>query len=805
MMPSKDFAPYFNRSALAVAVSAACGGAQVAQAQQQQVLEEIIVTATKREASLQDVPLAVTAFSEQDIVRQGFKTLDDYIGQIPGLAFSRREPGGTTVLMRGCTISGLSFGGSTTTSIYLDEQPITAAGRNPDARLIDIERVEALSGPQGTLFGDASQCGSLRVITNKPDSSAFNSWVDVGATQVSEGDTGFNVSGMVNVPLVDGKVALRLVGFVEEEAGYIDNILSASPGGTFDNAEFVDEDVNSATNTGARVALRTLIDDNWIVDGSVIWQKKELDGFGDADLNDQFYAGRNIGDLEQVRFGTDSWDDDWYQLALTAEGSLGFADLLVTGSFFSRETVYEADATSYQFAFNQLGEYIDYNNVYYDTTIYDFGGDPQAFAFNNEKEDRWTFEARLSTPSDSTSRWNGIVGFFYNREEGHTIFYAGNHQFDGSPAFSYLNYLAYSYDPSFVPPPASGGNWFTGVYDSTIEQTAFFGEVGFEVTENFNITVGGRFFDLELDRTLKQGALFQLGDEPVCGVDFCFADAVGTSSESDFVPKVTLDYHINDDTMVYATYSEGFRRGGANAARASSIFGPGQPLHAYTSDTMKNHEVGIKATWADGRVRLNATAYHMIWERIQLQANDPNIFTLGIVNFPEAELDGVEAHLSWLPADGWDVGATLGWNEAEISEDATLFEGSANPTSVTAGTRLPIMPDWKGSLSVQYTWETEMLGGTPFVRVDHNYNGEATSSLEGIQSIVFANPVRVHDPYNITDIRFGIDATGWSAALFIDNAFDERAEQFFNDRWAQTRLSINRPLSYGITYRKYFE
>src|SRR5690606_15913413 len=306
-------------------------------------------------------------------------------------------------------------------------------------------------------------------------------------------------------------------------------------------------------------------------------------------------------------------------------------------------------------------------------------------------------------------------------------------------------------------------------------------------------------------RTLKQGALFPLGTEPNCAVDFCFADAVGTSSESDFVPKVTVDYHFNDDTMVYATYSEGFRRGGANAARASSIFGPGQPLHAYTSDTMKNHEVGIKATWADGRLRLNATAYHMIWEGIQLQANDPNIFTLGIVNFPEAELDGIEAQLSWLPAEGWDVGATLGWNEAEISKDATLFEGSPNPTSVTAGTRLPIMPDWKGSLSVQYTWQTEMLGGTPFVRVDHNYNGEATSSLEGIQSIVFENPVRVHDPYNITDIRFGIDATGWSAAVFIDNAFDERAEQFFNDRWAQTRLSINRPMSFGITYRKYFE
>ena len=805
-MPGQNSTPYFNRSALAVAVSAACAGTQVAEAQQ--ALEEIIVTATKREANVQDVPIAVTAFGAEDIVRQGFKTLDDYIGQIPGLAFSRREPGGTTVLMRGCTISGLSFGGSSTTSIYLDEQPITAAGRNPDARLIDIERVEALSGPQGTLFGDASQCGSLRVITNKPDSSAFAGWVDVGATQVSEGDTGFGVSGMANIPLVEGKVGLRLVGFVEEEAGYIDNILSQSPGGTFDNAEFVEEDVNSSTSSGARVALRSVFDDNWVVDGSVIWQKKELDGFGDTDLNDQFYAGRNIGDLEQVRFGTDRWDDEWYQVALTAEGSLGFADLLVTGSFFTRETLYEADATSYHFAFNELGEYIDYLNTFYDTTIYDFGGDPQGFAFNNEKEDRYTFEARLSTPADSTSRWNGIVGFFYNREEGHTLFYAGNPQFDGSPAFAYLNYLAYYYDSSFpLPTPPSGGNWFTGVYDSTIEQTALFGEVGFEVTDNFNITVGGRFFDLELDRTLAQGSLFPLGLEPDCSVDFCFGSEVfvGTSSESDFVPKVTLDYHINDDTMVYATYSEGFRRGGANAARANSIFGPGQPFNVFTSDTMKNYEVGIKGTWADGRLRLNATAYHMIWDRIQLQATDPEIFTLGIVNLPEAELDGVEAHLSWLPADGWDIGATLGWNEAEISEDAILFPDTETPTSVTAGTRLPIMPDWKGSLSVQYTWQAEMLGGTPFVRVDHNYNGEATSSLEGIQSVVFDNPVRVLDPYNITDLRFGIDADGWSAALFVENVTDERAEQFFNDRWAQTRLSINRPLSYGITYRKYFE
>ncbi|MGH8193164.1 MAG: TonB-dependent receptor [Woeseiaceae bacterium] len=807
-MPSNESTHIYNRTALAIAVSAACGGTQVAQAQEQQGLEEIIVTATKREANLQDIPLAVTAFTEDDIVRRGFKKLDDYVGQIPGLTFSRREPGGTTVLMRGCTISGLSFGGSSTTSIYLDEQPITAAGRNPDPRLIDIARVEALSGPQGTLFGDASQCGSLRIITNKPDPDALTGWVDVGANQVVEGDTGYNLSGMANIPLVEGRMGLRLVGFLEEEAGYVDNILSESPGGTFDNAAFVGEDVNSATNSGGRVSLRTAVGDTWAVDATAIYQKKELDGFGDTDRAETFFAGRTIGDLEQVRFNTDSWTDEWYQLGLTAEGSLGFADLVVTGALFSRETVYDADATTYHFAFNQLADYIDYNNTYYDTTIYDFGGDPRGFAFNKEETDRWSFEARLSTPADSTSRWSGIVGLFYNREEGHTLFFAGNPQFDTSPAFSYLNYLAYYYDPNFpVPTPPSGGNWFTGVYDGTFEQRALFGEVGFEVTDNFNITVGGRFFDIELDRTLIQGSLFPVGTEPDCNVDFCIANAVGSSSESDFVPKLTLDYHVSDQTMLYATYSEGFRRGGANAARASSIFGPGQPLNAFDSDTMTNYELGVKSTLDDGRFRVNATVYHMVWEGIQLQAEDPapDIFTLGIVNFPEAELDGAEVQLNWLPSDGWDISATLGWNEGEISKDAVLFEETDEPVTVTGGTPLPIMPDWKGSLAVEYRFEGELLNGQPYVRIDHTYNGEATSSLEGIQSIIFVNPVRILDPYHLTDVRFGIDADGWSAALYVENLFDERAEQFFNDRWAQTRLSINRPLTFGVNFRKYFE
>jgi iron complex outermembrane recepter protein len=802
-MSANEFNQTTKYGALAMAVSAACGASHAAQAQD--AFEEIIVTATKRQVNLQDVPLAVTAFTEQDILKQGFKTLDDYVGQIPGLSFSRREPGGTTVLMRGCTISGLSFGGSSTTSIYLDEQPITAAGRNPDARLIDIERVEALSGPQGTLFGDASQCGSLRIITNKPDTTAFSSWVDFGLNQVTEGDTGYTLSAMANFPISEGKVALRLVGFADQEAGYVDNILATSPGGTFDNSEFVKKDINSSSNTGARAMLRTVLNDKWTIDLAGIYQKKKLDGFGDIDVNDRFYAvdpndyfytDTEIGDLEQIRFNKDRWDDEWYQLSLTAEGNLGWADLTFTGSVFSRETIYEADATSYQFAFNQLYPYY---------AIYDFGGDPQAFAYNREETDLMTFELRLSTPAESSSRWSGLVGLFYNRDDGHTLFYAGNTDFDGSPAFMYINYYAYFNDPTFpLPAPPSGGNWFTGVYDSTLEQSALFGEVGFEVTDNFNITVGGRFFDIKLDRTLKQSSLNPLGTEPDCAVDFCWTDAVGTSDETGFVPKVTFDYHFGENTMMYATYSEGFRRGGANAARPNTVFGPGNQYHEYTSDELSNYEVGLKGTWAGGRFRLNTAAYHMVWDKIQLQVNDPNVFTLGIVNFPQAHLNGVEAEFSWIPAEGWDISGTLGWNQAEMSKDATLFPNDPNPTTVTKGTELPIMPDWKGSLSIEYAMQSQILGANPFIRLDHTYNGEATSSLEGLQSIIFINPVRTLESYNITDLRFGLNGDDWSAAVFIDNIFDERAQQFYNDRWAQTRLSINKPMTFGVTYRKHF-
>jgi outer membrane receptor protein involved in Fe transport len=816
----RDGLEQFPRRAIAVAVSAACGGAY-AQESSQGAIEEIVVTATKRAESMQDIPISITAFTDDDIVKQGFKQLDDYIGQIPSLSYAVREPGGANVVMRGCVVSGIAFSDNPTSAVYLDEQPITSAGFNPDPRLVDIQRVEAVSGPQGTLFGDASQCGTLRIITNKADTEQLDAWIDVTGTSVKSGGTGYDVSGMVNIPLVEDTLALRLVGFVAEEPGYIDNVLGSSPGETFDNAAYTKNNVNDVKTVGGRAALRWTPSDAWTIDGMAMFQDVEQDGFGDSSVADTFYEDRSIGKWEQWRFNEDKWSDEWYQLALTVEGDLGFANWTTSASFMNRNTRYDADSTAYLFAWQV--KYPDYD-------IYDFGGDPKAFSNDDGEVDRWTFETRLATPSDSSSRWSGLLGFFYNKAESETIFRANVEGYsdscaggiaaadqseDCSRAWVYLSYVRYFYLGTF--PDNPNDNWWHGAYEDTLEEIAVFGEVTFDVTENFSITAGGRWFDVEADRTLQNGFMiadpekldvdcgdkdgWQVDGNPQSG-ESCWTDESAKSSESGFVPKVNLTYHIQNDKMVYFTYSEGFRRGGVNAAKPSSIFGAGNEFHEFDSDLLTNYEVGAKTTWADGRFQFNIAAYHMVWDDIQIEAQDTTeaAFTLGVVKFDEAEIDGFEADIIWVPTDGLMLGGTLGYNDAKLSKDAALF----GETVVEKGTRLPISPKWKGSVYAEYTFTGTWLGASPFVRADYLFQDKSLSSLEGIQSIDFVLPVREQPSYQILDLRFGLEAEVWSAAFFIDNVTNEYAQQYFNDRWAQTRLTVNRPRTVGLSFRRYF-
>jgi outer membrane receptor protein involved in Fe transport len=834
-----------SRKALSAAISAICAGVPLAQAQdanqapaeEKLMLEEVTVTATKRGSlNLQDVPISITAFTSENIKAQGLKKLDDYFGQIPSLTFGRLEPGGTNVIMRGCAISGVAFGNNPTTGVYLDEQPITNSVQNPDPRLVDIERVEALAGPQGTTFGDASQCGTLRIITNKPVMDESSAWVDLTGTTVHDGDLGYDVNAMLNVPLGD-KVAIRVVGFSAKDAGYIDNVLRPSPRGTFDNSRNVRDNVNGTDVYGGRAAIRWRPDDTWNIDLQAIYQDTSQNGFGDADINEGYFEGYNLENWEQVRYNPETWSDKWYQLALTTEKDLGWGIWTATGSYFSRKTSTRTDATTYLQGFQAATDYANENAIYYTILYDDWGGDPRGQTYSPPgKDNRTTFETRLATTDELSSRWSMLVGAFYNKSKTPTQSFVSNVEghsancteyYAAAPgctaAFTYLSYLHYYYFGTFSKP---SDNWWTGIYTNEVQSTALFGEVTFNITENFSITAGGRWYEIKTDRSLIQGSLldptgadltpncgteadraaWQVDGIPQEGFDLCFADFTSSSKETGFVPKFNATWNFTDQNMVYFTYSEGFRNGGANGGRRGSIFASGGQFDQYTSDNLLNYEIGTKNSLFDGRVLLNVTFYRMDWKNIQIQTEDPDpfIFATGILNFPEAKIDGIESNFSWLPMEQLTLTGTLGYNDATLKNDAVLWPDTDNETTIPKGTRLPLMPKWKYSLNARWDFQGQLMNANPYAMATWTYNGDSLNSL-GVTAGVTQDPPKVNPSFDIVNLRFGLQSDKWSAQIFVDNVFNEYATVFYSTRWTQLRAAVLPPRTIGVNFRRDFD
>jgi outer membrane receptor protein involved in Fe transport len=258
--------------------------------------------------------------------------------------------------------------------------------------------------------------------------------------------------------------------------------------------------------------------------------------------------------------------------------------------------------------------------------------------------------------------------------------------------------------------------------------------------------------------------------------------------------------------MVYFTYSEGFRNGGANGGRRGSVFASGGDYDVYVSDNLYNYEIGTKNTLADGRMVLNVTFYHMDWKNIQIQAEDPSPtnFTTGILNFPEAKIDGVESNISWLPMEQLTLTGTLGYNNAKLKNDALLWAGTDEEVTIPKGTRLPIMPDWKFSLNARGDFDGQLWGAHPFTLASWTYNGSSLNSL-GVSAGVAQEPPRENAAFNIVNIRFGLQGDDWSAQLFVDNLLNEYANVFFSTRWTQLRAAVLPPRTIGINFRKEFD
>jgi len=370
-------------------------------------LEEIVVTAQKRTEDLQSVPLSIQAFSTQKLEELNVQKFDDYVKYLPSVSYQTFGPGFASVYMRGVASGGDGnhSGSLPSVGIYLDEQPITTIQGALDVHLYDIQRVEALAGPQGTLYGASSQAGTLRIITNKPDSSAYDASYGLEVNSVDGGDMGYLAEGMVNLPIND-RSAVRLVGWYRHDGGYIDNVYRErtfpTSGITANNAAFVEDDYNDADTYGARAALRLDLTDNWTITPQLMAQKQEANGSWAYD--------ETVGKLQLAHGYPETSDDRWMQAALTVEGKVANLDLVYAGSYLKRDVDTESDYSDYSYWYDTLYGYGAY--------WYDDNGDlidPSQYIQGKDRYNRYTHELRVS--SDADQRFRFVGGLFLQRQE----------------------------------------------------------------------------------------------------------------------------------------------------------------------------------------------------------------------------------------------------------------------------------------------------------------------------------------------------------------------------------------------------
>ena len=515
-------------------------------------LEEVVVTATKQAASLQDVPVAVSALTEESLNQRGVSNFSDYLIELPNVSAGGAGPGQSTMYIRGVasttpnlTTSGVA-GLSPNVALYLDEQPMAQPGRNLDIYITDINRVEVLAGPQGTLFGASSQSGVVRLITNKPDTSGFYGRVQAGASTMKDGEANYNINAMLNIPLSDN-FAIRGVVFTDEKGGYIDNVAGTRtaresarfrPAGTVrsngtvvrdyrggfqagvdfsnvtfleaNNAALVEDDFNDTSYSGGRISAMWDINDNWRVTVGAMAQKIESDG--------TFYADPNLSDDYQIqRFEKEFVEDEYTNMHWTIEGRIGALEVLYTGAFTERETDQRTDYSDYLF----IGQYIPYYicDYYVSYTGYSPAGAgipsgtcqaPNLFTTNKVDSEFMTHEIRFTTDQEKRVRVTA-GGFFSEMEltEMVDFSYPGNKFVDvwgggyNGTGFGFPENYNYPYDGQGGYKVGAGPYPRDTIFRNDILRTddrmGIFGEVTFDLTDSLSITGGLRWFDYEVD------------------------------------------------------------------------------------------------------------------------------------------------------------------------------------------------------------------------------------------------------------------------------------------------------------------
>ena len=781
--------------------------------------EEIIVTASKREENMQDVPVSIQAIGTRRIDQLNISNFEDFTKQLPSVSFQTAAPGFTTVYMRGVATGGDGnhTGSLPSVGFYLDEQPITTIGGTLDVHIYDIARIESLAGPQGTLYGASSEAGTIRIITNKPELGVTSGRVDGELNHVSHGGMGGSLEGMINLPIAD-RIAFRGVAFYQRDAGYIDNVFGertycgdpiriadpdpdAEPGDLItvgcvrngvhvDNAAFVKRNFNTNTIYGGRAALKIDLDDNWTITPTIMHQNSKTKGVWAFD--------ERLGDLETQRFREEPGRDKFTQYALTVEGKIGNFDITYAGAYMHRPNSGTNDYIDYTDAYDAYYESVGglANYLYY----FDDNGDPVSpvqYVTGGNNFKKMSHELRISSPSDKSFRV--IAGAFYQRQtndilqEYHVDDLAAQLSVNGRP----------------------GLLWLTS-QERVDRDYALFGEASFDVTPQITLTGGGRYYKFDntvfgfagfgRDPDFFQGAP---GNPPPnvagstrTGVAQCFTTSgdslrdsqlngtdttlildgvlagtpcinVGRFEDGKIKPKQSksdgFTYKFNgtwkprERLMFYATWSKGFRPGGINRQ-------PG--LAPYNEDFLTNYELGWKTTF--GPVRWNGAIYHQLWKTFQFSFLGENSLTV-VQNGRDAQVNGIETDVNYVRG-GLTLNAAAAYTNAKTKQNICAVAADTAPNcdtgddEITApkGARLPITPRFKISATARYAWN--MGPGRAHGQIAVVHSGSAPSALRTAD----ADFNRKLPAYTLVDLFAGYNWNRYSFELFTSNVFDKR-------------------------------
>ena len=853
---------------IAAILGAQAGGVAVAQEQDSvSGIEEVVVTAQRRAENAQNVPITLTALSGEALEELGVSNFTDYAKFLTNVTSSSTLPGVGQIYMRGLatTQDGPQSSGTTgafpNVAVYLDEQSVQLPGRNLDIYAADLERIEVLEGPQGTLFGAGAQAGVVRYITNKPKLDKTEGIFNAGFGTTSKGSESSNIDATINLPIGD-KFALRAVAYNESRGGYIDNLQSTftrrptdrgiirylngvvPPGSVvISNDRVVDQDINDVTYKGLRVAGLYEFNEDWSLLVTQSFQNSQANG-----VFSQFSSGSDgqaLPELSVTLFNIGTSKDEFNNTALTLNGRIGALKMVYAGAFLKRDIFQSADYTNYA-----RGVYADYYQCVLPNT-------PEAAAIGatatgrcyspsstfqvTQEFEHQSHEVRLSTPDDK--RWRVIGGLYWE-----------DYQINNNSDWYYRDEQA-GFVPLAPPSTATTNNPNprppnVAFYNDTqrgYEQKAAFASVDFDILPNLTVTVGSRYYDMDTFQVgLNAGSFYcrrlggLYGSHPsVAATGTCivgnvldnrpiplsqrqYTDGpVGlTKSYTGQRSRFNLKWQINEDAMVYGTWSEGFRPGGFN--RVGGGAPPSGPLagvyftpQGFKPDTLINTELGWKTQWLDNRLQINGAIYKEKWEDVIVSVFAPGILqnTTFSTNGPTYEVTGGTIDLLARPTSNLSLALSATYNKSELTEEVTFLNAQGQPIDLAAvglrnpfglkGDPLALSPKFQASIRARY--EFALADYDAFWQIAGAHKGEAISTTDRLNNDLDGNPVAYEIPsYTTVDVSFGLAKGPWNAQLYVANAGDKRAVTFSSyTQWIKADTVI-RPrtvtLSFGYKF-----